>query len=60
MSFKTKKLESPDFFLFLLTLILVTSGLIMVYSASAILAHDRYGSSYYFFMSSSFGSWWEA
>ncbi len=50
MSFKTKKLESPDFFLFLLTLILVTSGLIMVYSASAILAHDRYGSSYYFFM----------
>jgi cell division protein FtsW len=27
----------------------VTSGLIMVYSASAILAHDRYGSSYYFF-----------
>ncbi len=50
MGLKTKKLESPDFFLFLLTLILVTSGLIMVYSASAILAHDRYGSSYYFFM----------
>src|SRR6185295_17652923 len=49
MSFKTQKLASPDFLLFLLTLILVTAGLIMVYSASAILAHDRYGNSYYFF-----------
>ena len=35
--------------MFLLTLILVTVGLIMIYSASAILAHDRYGNSYYFF-----------
>src|SRR5260221_11911081 len=49
MSFRNEKTASPDFFLFLLTLILVTSGLIMVYSASAILAHDRYGNSYYFF-----------
>ncbi len=64
MSFKNQKESSPDFFLFLLTLILVTVGLIMVYSASAILAHDRYGSSYYFFMRQmiwilvgSFGMW---
>src|SRR5579872_6344954 len=49
MRLNTKNTASPDFFLFLLTLILVTSGLIMVYSASAILAHDRYGNSYYFF-----------
>ncbi len=50
MSFKTQKLESPDFLLFFLTVVLVISGLIMIYSASAILAHDRYGSSYYFFL----------
>ncbi len=49
MNFKTRQLESPDFLLFLITLILTTSGLIMVYSASAILAHDEYGNSYYFF-----------
>jgi cell division protein FtsW len=49
MSFKTQRLESPDFLLFLITLILMTSGLIMVYSSSAILAHDHYGNSYYFF-----------
>ncbi len=42
--------SSPDFLLFLLTVVLVTAGLIMVYSSSAILAHDRYGSSYYFFL----------
>jgi len=42
--------SSPDFLLFLLTVVLVTTGLIMVYSASAILAHDRYQSSYYFFI----------
>jgi len=47
---KTQKLESPDFLLFFLTVVLVISGLIMIYSASAILAHDRYGSSYYFFL----------
>ncbi|HUO56690.1 MAG TPA: putative lipid II flippase FtsW [bacterium] len=40
----------PDFFLCALTLVLVMTGLIMIYSASAILAHDRYGNSYYFFM----------
>jgi cell division protein FtsW len=49
LSFKTKDRPSPDFLMFLLTLILVTVGLIMIYSASAILAHDRYGNSYYFF-----------
>ncbi len=49
MGFKNKEQASPDFLMFLLTLILVTVGLIMIYSASAILAHDRYGSSYYFF-----------
>ena len=49
MSFRTKEQPSPDFLMFLLTLILVTVGLIMIYSASAILAHDRYGNSYYFF-----------
>ncbi len=50
MSFKTKNLGSPDFLLFFLTVVLMVSGLIMIYSASAILAHDRYGSSYYFFL----------
>ena len=49
MGFKTQRLESPDFLLFLITLVLMTSGLIMVYSSSAILAHDHYGNSYYFF-----------
>jgi cell division protein FtsW len=49
LGFKTNEKQSPDFLMFLLTLILVTVGLIMIYSASAILAHDRYGSSYYFF-----------
>lgn len=64
MGFRTKTQSSPDFLLFLLTLILVTVGLIMIYSASAILAHDRYGSSYYFFgrqliwlLVGSFGMW---
>ncbi len=50
MAFSLKKQASPDFFLFLLTLVLVTVGLIMVYSASAILAHDHYGNSSYFFL----------
>ncbi len=49
MGFRNKEKASPDFLMFLLTLILVTVGLIMIYSASAILAHDRYGNSYYFF-----------
>ena len=49
MNWKNRQLESPDFLLFLITLILMTSGLIMIYSASAILAHDQYGNSYYFF-----------
>ncbi|HJT23274.1 MAG TPA: FtsW/RodA/SpoVE family cell cycle protein, partial [bacterium] len=49
MGFRNKEQSSPDFLMFLLTLILVTVGLIMIYSASAILAHDRYGNSYYFF-----------
>lgn len=48
MSFKDEKVGSPDFLLFLLTILLMVAGLIMVYSASAILAHDRYGNSYYF------------
>ncbi len=50
MNLKTKSQPSPDFLLFLLTVVLVTVGLIMVYSASAILAHDRYNSSYYFIL----------
>ena len=64
MALRSKTTSSPDFLLFLLTLILVTVGLIMIYSASAILAHDRYGNSYYFFMRQllwvvvgSFGMW---
>ncbi|HET9868870.1 MAG TPA: putative lipid II flippase FtsW [bacterium] len=48
MNTKTRQLESPDFMLFLITLILTASGLIMVYSASAVLAHAQYGNSYYF------------
>jgi cell division protein FtsW len=49
MNLKSKHLSSPDFFLFLLTLLLAATGLVMVYSASAITAQDRYGTSYYFF-----------
>ena len=49
MNWKNRQIESPDFLLFLITLVLVASGLIMVYSSSAILAHDQYGNSYYFF-----------
>jgi len=55
MDFKTRtettgRGNSPDFLLFFLTVLLVVGGLIMVYSASAILAQDRYGSSYHFFL----------
>ncbi len=37
--------SKPDYLLFLVVLILITIGMIMVYSASAILALDRMGSS---------------
>lgn len=37
-----------DIFLLMVTLMLVAVGLAMVYSTSAVLAHDRYGDSLYF------------
>jgi len=40
--------EKPDFQLFLLTAVLCAFGLIMVYSASAVLADERYGSSVHY------------
>jgi cell division protein FtsW len=43
-------LPSPDFTLFLATILLVLGGLVMVYSASAILANERYGNSHHFFL----------
>lgn len=47
---RENQLPSPDFTLFLVTLLLVLCGLIMVYSASAILAHERYDNSYHFIL----------
>ena len=43
-----QKLAAPDFPLFLLATILVCVGLIMVYSASAIMAEDKFGNSLHF------------
>lgn len=44
----TKKQGNPDFPLFLLATVLVCVGLIMVYSASAVMADDKFGSSMHF------------
>jgi cell division protein FtsW len=43
-----QKLAAPDFPLFLLAIVLVCVGLIMVYSASAIMAEDKFGNSMHF------------
>jgi cell division protein FtsW len=43
-----QKMDAPDFPLFLLATVLVCVGLIMVYSASAIMAADKFGNSGYF------------
>jgi cell division protein FtsW len=50
MAFKSQIKASPDFLLFLLTLVLATFGLIMIYSTSAILGQDKFGSAYHFFL----------
>src|SRR5258708_20578859 len=42
------KRVSVDSWLFTVTLILVFLGLVMVFSASAVMAKERYGSGYYF------------
>ena len=42
------KRVSVDGWLFTVTLLLVFVGLVMVFSASAVMAKDRYGSGYYF------------
>ena len=42
------KRVSVDRWLFTVTLVLVFVGLIMVFSASAVMAKERYGSGYYF------------
>ena len=39
-----------DKWLFASTVLLVVLGLLMVFSASAIVAHDRFNSPYYFFV----------
>jgi cell division protein FtsW len=39
---------SPDYFLFLVVLLLLGLGIVMVYSASAILAMDRFHDAYFF------------
>jgi cell division protein FtsW len=49
MAFKSQTKAAPDFLLFFLTLILATFGLIMIYSTSAILGQDKFGSAYHFF-----------
>ena len=42
------KRVSVDGWLFTVTMLLVFVGLVMVFSASAVIAKDRYGSGYYF------------
>jgi cell division protein FtsW len=44
------KRVSVDGWLFTVTLLLVFAGLVMVFSASAVMAKDRYGSGYYFLL----------
>ena len=44
------KRVSVDGWLFTVTLILVFLGLVMVFSASAVMAKERYGSGYYFLL----------
>ena len=44
------KRVSVDGWLFTVTLFLVFVGLVMVFSASAVMAKDRYGSGYYFLL----------
>jgi cell division protein FtsW len=44
------KRVSVDSWLFTVTLLLVFIGLVMVFSASAVMAKDRYGSGYYFLL----------
>ena len=44
------KRVSVDGWLFTVTLLLVFVGLVMVFSASAVMAKDRYGSGYYYFV----------
>jgi cell division protein FtsW len=42
------KKRSPDFLIFLTTLILLAIGVIMVFSASAVTAEQKFGDAYYF------------
>src|ERR1700745_367398 len=44
------KRVSVDRWLFTITLLLVFVGLVMVFSASAVMAKERYGSGYYFLL----------
>jgi len=44
------KRVSVDRWLFTVTLVLVFVGLVMVFSASAVMAKERYGSGYYFLL----------
>ena len=44
------KRVSVDRWLFIVTLVLVFVGLVMVFSASAVMAKERYGSGYYFLL----------
>jgi len=44
------KRVSVDGWLFTVTMLLVFAGLVMVFSASAVVAKDRYGSGYYFLL----------
>lgn len=42
--------HKPDWFLFTVILALTMSGIVMVFSASSVLAADRFGSPYYYFL----------
>ena len=42
------KKRSPDFLLFLTTMLLLVIGIVMVFSASAVVAEQKFGNAYYF------------
>jgi len=44
------KRVSVDRWLFVVTLLLIFAGLVMVFSASAVMAKERYGSAYFFLL----------
>ncbi len=55
---KLKK-GSPDFLIFLTVLLLLSIGIVMVFSASQYVAFYQYKDSFYFLRRQIFNAWWE-